>query len=170
MHLQLTLANELIQIIPLKEADFDELFAVASDELLWEQHPEKDRYKKEVFQSFFHHAIESNSAFKVIDLKTGDTIGSTRYYDFNEIQKSVAIGYTFISRKYWGTPYNRALKDLMINFAFQFVENIIFHVGDTNFRSQKAVEKLGALHTETFLDEENGRTHLTYTLIKENLK
>ena len=170
MHLHPTLTNELIQIVPLKESDFDELFAVASDELLWEQHPEKDRYKKEVFQSFFHLAIESKSAFKVIDVKTGDTIGSSRYYDFKEIQKSVAIGYTFISRKYWGTPYNRALKDLMINFAFQFVENIIFHVGDTNFRSQKAVEKLGALHTETLFVVENGRTHLTYTLIKENLK
>jgi len=170
MNLQPKLANELVQIVPLKESDFDELFAVASDELLWEQHPEKDRYKKDVFQDFFNAAIQSKSAFKVIDVKTGDTIGSSRYYDFNEVKKSIAIGYTFISRKYWATPYNRALKDLMINYAFQFVEKIIFHVGDTNFRSQKAVEKLGALHTETYLDEENGRTHVTFTLIKENWK
>lgn len=170
MNLQPTLSNELIQIVPLKEADFEELFAIASDQLLWEQHPEKDRYKKEVFQGFFNTAMQSKSAFKVIDVKNGTTIGTSRYYDFNEAEKSVAIGYTFISRKYWATPYNRALKNLMINYAFQFVENIVFHVGDTNFRSQKAVEKLGALHTETFLDEENGRTHVTYTLIKENWK
>lgn len=170
MHLQPTLANEFVQIIPLKEADFDELFAIASDKLLWEQHPEKDRYKKEVFLKFFQEAIQSGTAFKVIDVKTGNTIGSTRYYEYNEKEKSVAIGYTFIGRKYWATPYNRALKNLMINYAFQFVESIIFHVGDTNFRSQKAVEKLGALHTETFLDEENGRTHVTYTLTKENWK
>ena len=170
MNLQPTLTNKLVQIIPLEESDFDELFAVASDELLWEQHPEKDRYKKEVFQNFFNLAIQSKSAFKVIDVKTGEAFGCSRYYDLNEIEKSVAIGYTFISRKYWGTPYNRALKDLMLNYAFQFVENIIFHVGDTNFRSQKAVEKLGAIHTETFLDEENGRTHVTYTLTKENWK
>ncbi len=170
MHLQPTLANEYVQIIPLKEADFDELFAIASDKLLWEQHPEKDRYKKEVFEDFFKTAIASKSAFKVIDVKTGNTIGSTRYYEYNEKEKSVAIGYTFIDRKYWATPYNRALKNLMINYAFQFVESIIFHVGDTNFRSQKAVEKLGALHTETFLDEENGRTHVTYTLTQENWK
>lgn len=170
MNLQPTLINELVQIVPLKETDFDELFAIASDELLWEQHPEKDRYKKDVFQDFFNTAIQSNSAFKVIDVITGNTIGSSRYYDLNEAGKSVAIGYTFISRKYWASPYNRALKNLMINYAFQFVESIIFHVGDTNFRSQKAVEKLGALHTETFLDEENGRTHVTYTLTKENWK
>lgn len=170
MHLQPTLTNEYVQIVPLKEADFDELFAIASDKLLWEQHPEKDRYKKEVFLKFFQEAIQSGTAFKVIDVKTGNTIGSTRYYEYNEKEKSVAIGYTFIGRKYWATPYNRALKNLMINYAFQFVESIIFHVGDTNFRSQKAVEKLGALHTETFLDEENGRTHVTYTLTKENWK
>ena len=36
--------------------------------------------------------------------------------------------------------------------------------------AKKAVEKLGALHTETFLDEENGRTHVTYTLTKEHWK
>lgn len=170
MNLQPTLSNELVQIVPLKESDFDELFAVASDELLWEQHPEKDRYRKDVFQDFFNMAIESKSAFKIIDVITGNTIGSSRYYDLNQTEKSVAIGYTFISRKHWATPYNRALKNLMINHAFQFVENIIFHVGDTNFRSQKAVEKLGALHTETFLDEENGRTHVTFTLTKENWK
>ena len=170
MNLQPTIANELLQIIPLIEADFGELFAIASDELLWEQHPEKDRYKKEVFQDFFKNAIESKSAFKIIDVKTEKAIGSTRFYDLDEAEKSVAIGYTFISRKYWATPYNRALKNLMINYAFPFVEKIIFHVGDTNFRSQKAVEKLGALHTETFLVEENGRTHITYTLTKENWK
>lgn len=170
MNLQPTISNELIQIVPLAASDFDELYAIASDELIWEQHPEKDRYKKDVFQDFFNTAMQSKSAFKVIDVKSGDTIGSSRYYDFNEIKKSVAIGYTFISRKYWGTPYNRALKDLMINYAFQFVENINFHVGDMNFRSQKAVEKLGALHTETLIDEENGRTHVTYTLTKENWK
>lgn len=168
MHLQPTLANELVQIIPLKESDFDELFLVASDQLLWEQHPEKERYKKDVFQEFFNVAIASNSAFKVIDVKTGNTIGSSRYYECNETEKSVAIGYTFIDRKYWATPYNRALKNLMITYAFQFVDRILFHVGDTNFRSQKAVEKLGAVSTETVFVEATNRTHLVFTLEKKN--
>jgi RimJ/RimL family protein N-acetyltransferase len=170
MHLQPTLANKLVQIIPLKASDFEDVFNIASDKLLWEQHPEKERYKIEVFQAFFKTAIASKSAFKLVDVITGNTIGTSRYYDFNKIEKSVAIGFTFIDRKYWATSYNRNIKNLMINYAFQFVESIIFHVGDTNFRSQKAVEKLGALHTETFLDEENGRTHVTYTLTQENWK
>lgn len=168
MNLQPTLISELVQIIPLQESDFDELFTIASDKLLWEQHPEKERYKKEVFQMFFKTAIASKSAFKFVDIKTRNTIGTSRYYEFNESKKSVAIGFTFIDRKYWATSFNRELKNLMINYAFQYVDSILFHVGDTNFRSQKAVEKLGAFHTETVVDKENGRTHVTYTLTKEN--
>ena len=170
MHLQPTLVNEFVQIVPLKESDFDELFSVASDELLWEQHPEKERYKKEVFQEFFNVAMASHSAFKIIDVKTGITIGSSRYYEFNETEKTVAIGYTFIDRKYWATPYNRALKNLMINYAFQYVDSILFHVGSTNFRSQKAVEKLGAIRTETLLNNETGKTNFTFALTKNNWK
>ncbi len=170
MHLQPTLANEFVQIVPLKESDFEALFAVASDELLWEQHPEKERFKESVFQEFFNVAIASNAAFKVIDVKTGNTIGSSRYYEYYESEKSVAIGYTFIDRKYWATSYNRALKNLMINYAFQFVDTILFHVGETNFRSQKAVEKLGAIHTETNLNNESGKTNFTFALTKNNWK
>jgi len=170
MHFQPTLSNEFVKIVPLSTDDFEDLFTIASDKLLWEQHPEKDRYKKEVFLIFFNEAIASNSAFKILDIKTGVTIGTSRYYEYNSEEKSVAIGYTFIDRKYWATPYNRALKNVMINHAFQFVENIIFHVGDTNFRSRKAVEKLGAFLTKSEYIEATKRTHVVYVLNKENWK
>jgi RimJ/RimL family protein N-acetyltransferase len=161
MQLQPILANELVQIIPLKESDFEDLFHIASDKLLWEQHPEKNRYKKEVFLIFFNEAIASQSAFKIIDIKTNTTIGTSRYYDYSVAEKSVAIGYTFMDRKYWASPYNRAIKNLMIH-------EIYFHVGDSNFRSQKAVEKLGAIHSETIFKPETGSTHFTYVLTKNN--
>ena len=170
MHFQPTLSNEFVKIVPLSTEDFEDLFTIASDKLLWEQHPEKDRYKKEVFLKFFQEAIQSRTAFKVIDVKTGNTIGCTRYYDYHEKEKSVAIGYTFIDRKYWGTPYNRTLKNLMINYAFQYVESIIFHVGNTNFRSQKAVGKLGAIHSETSVKSDSGKIHFTFSLTKDNWK
>lgn len=170
MNLQPTLSNELVKIVPLSENDFDELFAIASDELLWEQHPEKDRYKKEVFQNLFDGAIECQSAFKVIDVKTGNTIGTSRFYQYNDEENSVAIGHTFVARNYWATPYNRALKNLMIDYAFQFMETIIFHVGENNLRSRKAVEKLGATLTETVLFSETNKKHVIYKLNKENWK
>jgi RimJ/RimL family protein N-acetyltransferase len=142
--LQPLLENELIKLQPIKETDFEMLFEVASDPLIWEQHPNKNRYQKEVFEVFFKGAIESKGAFLVVDTKTNKTIGSSRYYDYDAALKTVIIGYTFLARDYWGTTYNRALKTLMLNHAFKFVESVHFHIGSHNIRSQTAIQRLGA--------------------------
>lgn len=142
--LQPILENDRVMIRPLQENDFSTIYKIASDPLIWEQHPTRDRYKKEVFEKYFKGAIESGAAFVVFNNKK-QPIGCTRFYDLNE--SSVAIGYTFLSRDHWGSTYNSALKTLMIDHAFRFVDKIIFHVGINNIRSQKAVEKLGAIKT-----------------------
>jgi RimJ/RimL family protein N-acetyltransferase len=143
--LQPTLENEFVKIRPLREDEFEPLYAVASDPLIWEQHPNKDRYKRDVFQNYFKGALESKGAILALDAKNGLVIGSSRYYELDEANSSVAIGYTFLARSYWGGKYNPALKSLMLNHAFQFVDNVIFHVGAENIRSQKAMEKLGGV-------------------------
>lgn len=143
--LQPQLENDLIRIQPLKKEDFEMLFKVASDPLVWEQHPNKDRYKKEVFQTFFQGALESGGAFLVYNNQTGILIGSSRFYELNDVEKTVCIGYTFIARDHWGKSYNFALKTLMLNYAFEFVDKVIFHIGANNIRSQKAIHKLGAV-------------------------
>lgn len=142
-----TLSNSIITVKPLRESDFEEMFKVASDPLIWEQHPEPDRYKKEIFQTYFKGAIDSHGAVAVYDSKTGNMIGASRFYDYKEAEDSIVIGYTFLARSYWGTTYNRALKQLMLDYIFQFVDKVIFHVGKDNLRSQKAMEKLGAIKT-----------------------
>jgi RimJ/RimL family protein N-acetyltransferase len=142
--LQPALQNEYIRIEPLKASDFERLYEVASDPLIWEQHPNPDRYKREVFETFFTGAMESGGAFLVYNNTNNELIGSSRYYDNFPEQSSIAIGYTFISRHCWGTTYNHALKKLMLDHAYQFVDNVIFHIGIDNIRSQKAIEKLGA--------------------------
>jgi RimJ/RimL family protein N-acetyltransferase len=147
--LQPTLQNEMIKIRPLTMADFDILFAVASDPLIWEQHPNKNRYQQAAFENYFTGAIESGGAFIVQDSITNQVIGSTRFYDADEAGKSVLIGYTFLARSHWGGSYNPALKSLMLNHAFNFVDRVYFHVGTINIRSQKAMEKLGAVKVKT---------------------
>jgi len=143
--LQPTLENDLIKVVPLKDSDFEALFTVASDPLIWEQHPNKDRYKREVFENFFQGAMESKGAFIVYEKGTNKIVGSSRYYELDEADSSVAVGYTFVAREFWGKGHNRALKTLMLDYAFQFVDKVILHIGATNFRSQKASEKLGAI-------------------------
>jgi RimJ/RimL family protein N-acetyltransferase len=143
--LQPYLKGELIELRPLRPEDWDDLFAVASDSLIWEQHPESDRYKQNVFRVFFKDALESAGAFVVIDRKSQQIIGSTRFYGYDPKKSEIEIGWTFLAREYWGGRYNREMKQLLLDHAFKFVENVVFFVGETNFRSQKAMEKIGAI-------------------------
>jgi N-acetyltransferase len=143
--LQPNLKGELIELRPLTPEDWDDLFAVASDPLIWEQHPESDRYKEDVFKVFFREALECGGAFIIIDNKTQQIIGSTRFYGYDPKKSEIEIGWTFLARNYWGGRYNRELKDLMLAHAFKFVENVVFLVGQTNIRSQKATEKIGGI-------------------------
>jgi hypothetical protein len=141
--LQPTLRGQLLEVRPLRLDDFDPLFEAASDPLIWEQHPESDRYKKEVFQKFFDTAVESKGAFAVIERKSGRIIGSSRYWNLNPAESEVEIGWTFLSREFWGGSYNRELKALMLEHAFKFVDRVLLIVGESNLRSQRAVEKIG---------------------------
>src|ERR1700757_3475064 len=143
--LQPHLKGELIEVRPLAPDDWGELFAVASDSLIWEQHPERDRYKEGVFRVFFKEALESGGAFVIIDRKTQQIIGSTRFYGYDPGKSEIEIGWTFLARKYWGGRYNQEMKELLLDHAFKFVENVVFLVGEDNVRSQKAIEKIGAL-------------------------
>ena len=118
---------------------------MAADRLIWEQHPARDRYQEEVFKEFFREALDSGGAFVVIDRRTQRIIGSTRYFGFDSSKREIEIGWTFLARSYWGGKYNAELKRLMLEHAFRFVESVVFLIGPTNLRSQKAVEKIGGV-------------------------
>jgi RimJ/RimL family protein N-acetyltransferase len=168
---QPALESKLIKLQPLKADDFDVLYAVASDPLIWEQHPNPDRYKREVFQNFFKGAMESGAAFLVLDRQSGNVIGSSRYYDLKECESSVAIGYTFLDRDHWGGSYNGALKKLMLEHAFQYVNRVLFHIGAENIRSQKSMERLGGKKIKELKMEyygEQSKLNFEYEMKKEN--
>lgn len=143
--MQTVLKNNIVSLIPLKADDFEKLFAIASDPLIWEQHPNKNRYQREVFANFFNGAMLSKGAYIAYDTASGEAIGSSRFYDPDTEAKTIHIGYTFLARKYWGTGHNRAMKTLMLNYAFTIADTVHFHIGAENIRSQKAIEKLGAI-------------------------
>ena len=142
--LQPTLTGDLIELRPLRSVDFDALFSAASDPLIWEQHPESDRYQRDVFQKYFDGALESKGAFAIIERKSGRIIGSSRYCNLDLTNREVEVGWTFLERQFWGGSYNRELKKLMLDHAFKFVDRVVFVVDERNFRSQKALEKIGA--------------------------
>lgn len=147
--LQPVLKGPLLELRPLRPEDFQDLYAVASDPLIWEQHPNRDRYKEEVFREFFRVALESGGALIAVDSKAGRIIGSSRFHGYDEEKSEVEIGWTFLARSHWGGVYNKEMKQLMLRHAFRFVKSVIFVIGPENFRSRKAVEKLGAVLSGT---------------------
>ena len=138
---QPTLEDELVVAKPIQQSDFNALYAAANDPLIWEQHPNKNRYTLEGFTNYFEGAVKSEKAFLVRDAKTGEVIGSSRY---SVINNEVSIGYTFFKRSHWQKGHNRSLKKLMVSHALQFVPAVYFYIGAVNKRSQDAIEKIGA--------------------------
>ncbi len=169
--IQKPLENTQFKLIPLQEEDFESVYEVASNPKVWEQHPNKDRYQKEVFKNFFQGAMESKGAFKIIDKETNEVLGSTRFYGYNEEDNSISIGYTFYGTNSWGKGINQQIKTLMLNYIFQFVDKVHFHVGKVNIRSQKAMEKLGGIKTDevvmAYYGEEDA-VNIIYEIKKEN--
>ncbi|MEW5675053.1 GNAT family N-acetyltransferase [Flavobacterium enshiense] len=171
MKLQLIIENDILKLLPLEENDFETLFKVASDPLIWEQHPNKDRYKSAVFQTFFEGAIVSKGAFLILDKRNNTAIGSTRFYNYDEDNKSIFIGYTFYSRSYWGSQCNAVVKKMMLDYIFQFVDKVYFHIGAQNIRSQKAIEKIGAEKVREVVVAYHGepdRLNFEYVIEKQN--
>jgi N-acetyltransferase len=161
--LQPILKGKLLELRPLRPEDFTPLYAVAADPRIWEQHPVNDRYKEEVFTKFFREVLESGGALVAIDSKDGQVIGSSRYHGYDQEKSVIEIGWTFLVKGPLGGIYNKKMKQLMLRHAFRFVKNVVFIVGTHNWRSQRAVEKIGGVRMGSKLDE-GGRESFIYRI------
>ncbi len=159
------LHGDLLELRPLRADDFDALFRVAADPLIWEQHPERDRYQEPTFRAFFAEALASGGALVALDRSSGHIIGSSRYHGYDADRSVVEIGWTFLARAYWGGRYNAEMKRLMLAHAFQSVQRVIFIIGPDNHRSRRAVEKIGAAFAGTTRDA-RGRERVMYELTR----
>ena len=143
--------------------DFNALHVVASDPLLWEQHPEADRWKRSKFQHFFQDGLTNDlGCFVIKERRSGRPAGSSRFYGYDAADRCIRIGYTFIARELWGTAANREIKEAMLMRAFNVVNRVFFDIGPQNFRSIAAVKKLGAVFSH---DESDSKA--VYMLSKQ---
>lgn len=148
MDRQPTLEGERVHLRPLRADDLDALFAVASDPLLWEQHPSKERAERPGFLRWFDDAVDSGGALVVEDRADGRVIGTSRFHR-RPREGEIEIGWTFLARAHWGGRTNGEVKHLMLTHAFRSVDTVVFRVHSENHRSQRAVEKLGAVRAGT---------------------
>lgn len=147
-NLQPTLIGEKVIIRPVVTEDWPAMFRAASDPKVWELHPARDRYTEPVFRKYFDSAISSGSAFTFVDRASNAVMGSSRYHGYDAVLSEIEIGWTFLSRDYWGGTYNGEIKRLMTDHAFTFVDTVVFWVGETNWRSQRAMEKIGGVRRD----------------------
>jgi len=169
---QPVLEGEHVRLRPLRPDDWDALFAVASDPLIWEQHPAHDRWREPVFCAFFEDALANTGALVALDARTGAVIGSSRFEGLEEADGgSVEIGWTFLARSHWGGRWNHEMKRLMLAHALASVAEVRFLVGETNTRSRTALERIGAVLTdrreERIMAGGTVIPHLTYSITRE---
>ena len=143
IELQPILEGDRVTVRPIAVSDWNAMFSAAADRMIWELHPATDRYTETVFRKYFDDAVECGAAFAFIDRQSGTIIGSSRYHGHDPVAREIEIGWTFLARDYWGGAYNSEIKQLMLDHAFSFVDTVIFWVGETNFRSRRAMEKIG---------------------------
>ena len=162
------LENDIVSLVQTEENHFERLYAVGSNSIIWEQHLDKDRWKLNNFRKYIDGGLDNKEGcFTIIDKEINKIIGTTRYYSFNQEALSVKIGYTFISQHYWGTHMNYQIKKLMLDYIFQYLNKVYFDISETNYRSQKSVEKLGGERLS--LEKNNKYLYLIEKIVWGNL-
>ena len=78
--------------------------------------------------------------------ETGELVGTTSFYEIDPVLRSIAIGHTWVARRFWRTGVNTESKLIMMSRAFEGLEaeRLVWHTDIRNIRSQAAIERLGA--------------------------
>jgi len=167
---QPTLSGALLAVRPVTSEDWDSLFALGGDPAVWEIHPQSDRYLKPRFRDYFEEGLASGGALVAVCHASGAVAGWSRYSAEHVEPGEIEIGWTFLGRAYWGGPYNADLKRVMLAHAFRFVDQVIFRIGETNLRSRRAAEKIGAHLTgrsEVIAIPGGDERHLVYAISRQ---
>jgi len=143
MDRQPVLEGERLLLRPLTEADRELLYAVASDPRIWELHPVSTRWQEPVFRAQFDDWLAHGGTLVVIDKAAGRIVGSSTFRPLASDPGAMEIGWTFLATSHWGGSYNAEMKRLMLGHALQSVERVVFRVGHQNWRSRRAMEKIG---------------------------
>lgn len=164
-----TISKGSLVLSPLKTSDFERLFEVGSDPEIWKMHPDFNRYQREGFTQYFNKIMEGDLPFLITD--NGNIIGATSYYDYDEGESQIAIGYSFLKKSYWGTSTNKTIKNLMLKKAFEFVDKVIFHVASSNIVSQKALANIGAIKVKEYAEPEGSENNkVLFQILKKEYK
>lgn len=178
MNLKPTLENDRVKLVPLSLENYEELLNITSQSGLVRYSP-GDLENPEGFRAYVVSALRARERGKAIpfiifDKKANAYAGSTRYMHIDWKNKVLHIGATWIGREFHRTGLNKAMKDLMLAYAFENLgfEKVEFRIDERNTVSRKAVEKIGArlegiLRKNVYLDDGYKRNTCCYGLLRE---
>jgi RimJ/RimL family protein N-acetyltransferase len=146
------LRGELVAIEPLATEHAVGILAAAdSDEVFtWLPYPRPDNLR--AAQGWIADALADRNAhrrlpFAVRQAERRTVIGSTSYWDFDAVNAHVEIGSTWLRSSSWRSGANVETKLLLMRHAFEELdlERVSFRTDIRNERSQRAIERLGAV-------------------------
>lgn len=147
---KIELKGEKVKLVPLNKSHRDGLLNAASDGKLWELWFTSVPSSKNI-DDYIEHALEQKRnriefPFVVLDKKSGEIIGSTRYYNIQPDHRRLEIGYTWYAKKHQRTGINTESKFLLLKYAFENIDCIAvqFMTNWYNLRSRLAITRLGA--------------------------
>lgn len=144
------LIGEKVKIVPMEKKHVQGLYEIAVEQDVWNHLPKNVQTINDM-QSFVEKALEGKESKKefpfVVLSHNEQIIGSTRFLDISNTNKSLEIGWTWYSPSVWGTNTNTECKYLLLKHCFETMNliRIQFKTDEQNIRSQKAIEKLGAV-------------------------
>lgn len=145
------LQGTTIDLLPLEEHHLEELYQASADKELWKQVP-SDCSDRDTFFAVYKMALEARDRgtqypFVIVDKQTKKLVGSTRFFEMYEADKKLEIGWTWITRDYWGSVVNLECKLLLLTYCFEVLKTnrVQLKTKDDNIRSRKAIEKIGGV-------------------------
>lgn len=153
---QTALTGSIVSLVPLEESHREELCRVLYDPRIWEYTWLNFASIKELEQDFDQalvgRADKKRLPYAIIHLQTGAVIGTTSLGDIDVRNRGIEIGWTSLSPDYWRTGVNTECKYLLLQYAFEQLNvlRVQFSVSGYNLRSQRAVERLGAVKEGVF--------------------
>ena len=139
-----------VRLEPLAAEHEKGLIEAAKDGRLWELFftsvPQPEQAKKYIEDALKGQQQGEMLPWAVRDLKNNTIVGSTRYHDIIPAAGRVEIGYTWYAQRCQRSHVNTACKLLLFSFAFEKINCRVvgLRTDNFNFRSQKAIEALGA--------------------------
>lgn len=173
-----TLQGDSVELVPMELSHLDGLWKAAMPEEIWDFTASKIRSKEQMEKMIKDALAEKEKGnqfpFVVLHKQDNKIVGSTRYLDISNANKSLEIGWTWYNPEVWRTRVNTECKYLLLKCAFEEwgMNRVQFKTDSRNVRSQRAIERLGAkkegiLRKDRILPDGYIRDTVVYSIIQD---